>query len=176
MPSPDSTAGDDGERDYIAQMQAEVERMRVGSRAVNKQTMGNLERAMCEKFRHLREERGWSQGELSERLADFGIDMHQTTIAKMEAGKRPLRVSEMFGLSHAFGMPPGAVFFMPISEQSFPGMEALSEEIARTERVVAEMREHALNVIETFVDVAADYGVKRDHLVQLMREAGEAGE
>jgi len=174
MPTLDSNADRDRDREFIQAMQGDVERMRGESRESNRQSMLTLERAMCEKFRQLREERGWSQGELSTRLADFGIEMHQTTIAKMEAGKRPLRVSEMFGLSHAFGMPPGAVFFMPISAQSFPGMEALSDELARTERVVAEMREHALKVIEAFVDVAADYGVKRDHLIELMREAGAA--
>ena len=173
MPYSDSNADDARDREFIQLMQADVERMREESRASNKQSMLTLERSMCEKFRQLREERGWSQGELSERLAGFGVDMHQTTIAKMEAGKRPLRVSEMFGLSHAFGMPTGAVFFMPIRVEQFDGMEQLSAEIARTEEAVEEMRTRTMEMIGTFVDFAADYGVKRDHLITLMRETGE---
>lgn len=169
--SPDAA----GEREHIKGLQSDLERMREGARDSNRATMVALERAMCEKFRQLREERGWSQAELSERLAEFGVDMHQTTIAKMETGKRPLRVSEMFGLSHTFGMPPGAVFSMPIREETFDSLEALQAELARTEQVVQEMREHTLGAIETFIDVAAEFGVKRDHLIALMR-AGQGVE
>lgn len=172
MTTDDEPLADDRDRQYIAAMQADVERMREGSRESNRATMNKLERIMVEKFRTLREERGWSQVELSERLADFGIDMHQTTIAKLEAGKRPLRVSEMFGLSHVFGMPPGAVFSMTVGEENFGGLEALQEELARTEGVVADFREKAMELFGTYVDVAGDFGVKRDHLIKLMRESG----
>ena len=167
---PDSEE-DARQREYIKLMQADIERMREATQESNRETMHALERSMCEKFRQLREDRGWSQTELSEQLAEYGIDMHQTTIAKMESGKRPLRVAEMFGLSHVFKMPPGAVFFMPMAVSDFPGMEALSQELARTEEMIAEFRRLTMKSVDTFVDFAADYGVKRDHLVRLMRDA-----
>lgn len=171
MPADDNSIADGREREYIEALQADVERMRLESRESNRATMTRLEMVMIEKFRVLREERGWSQSELSDRLAEFGIDMHQTTIAKLEAGKRPLRVSEMFGLSHTFGMPPGAVFSMTIREENFGSLEALQQELARTEQMVADFREKAMELFGTYVDVAGDFGVKRDHLIKLMRES-----
>lgn len=143
--------------------------MRAGAQEANRATMLTLEQAMCDQFRRLREERGWSQTELSTRLASFGIDMHQTTIAKVEAGKRPLRVSEMFGFSHAFGLPPGAVFSLAAHDGPATPLNELQAELARADEVVDSMRAHVMSAIASFVDVAAEFGLERARLVQIMR-------
>lgn len=51
----------------------------------------------------MREVRGWSQSELARRLGDAGIPgIHQTTIARIEAGTRPIRLAEAVALARIF--------------------------------------------------------------------------
>lgn len=57
--------------------------------------------------RSIRQERlrqGLSQAELADRMADMGFSTIQTTIAKIEAGTRPLRLSEFMGVAAALGV------------------------------------------------------------------------
>lgn len=51
----------------------------------------------------LREGRRWSQGELERRLAEKGIQLHSTTIAKIEKGDRPVNVVEAAAIADLFG-------------------------------------------------------------------------
>lgn len=54
--------------------------------------------------KRIREELGWSQGELAKRMADSGWDgFHQTTISRIEKGERPVRLGEARGLAKALG-------------------------------------------------------------------------
>lgn len=46
-------------------------------------------------LRRLRLSQGWSQEEVAKRMWAYGYDFHQTTIAKIEAAQRPLRVREL---------------------------------------------------------------------------------
>ena len=57
------------------------------------------------KVARMREQRGWSQSVLGEKLARHGFELHQTTIAKLEAGKRPIRVNEVVALADVFSVP-----------------------------------------------------------------------
>jgi transcriptional regulator with XRE-family HTH domain len=54
--------------------------------------------------KRLREERGWSQGKLGRKLAPLGFEMHQTTVAKLEAGGRPIRLNEAAAIAEVFGV------------------------------------------------------------------------
>lgn len=65
----------------------------------------HLERAFGRLIRDLRHARGWSQTDLAERLEHLGFEYHQTTIGKLEAGARPLRVGELFAVAEVFGVP-----------------------------------------------------------------------
>lgn len=65
------------------------------------------------KVRDWRKARGWSQDDLASELNDLGFEMHQTTVAKIERGARPLRVSEAVAIAHIFGVPALAVFNGP---------------------------------------------------------------
>lgn len=58
------------------------------------------------RIQRLREARQRSQGRLVEELVQQGFDMHQTTVAKLEAGKRPLRVAELMALAAIFEISP----------------------------------------------------------------------
>jgi transcriptional regulator with XRE-family HTH domain len=52
-----------------------------------------------------RERRGWTQPELAMMLSDKGIEpMHATTIAKIEAARRSVRINEAVGIADLFGV------------------------------------------------------------------------
>lgn len=55
-------------------------------------------------IRKKREELGWSQQELAEALKDAGVSWHQTTVAKVERGERPLKMTEAVAVAYALGM------------------------------------------------------------------------
>lgn len=136
-------------------------------------TLLGLELSMCDKFRQLREERGWSQLEISEKLADMGIDMHQTTVAKMERGKRPLRVAEMYALGWIFGLPPGAVFWLPSREGMPPSMATMTEQLAAIDEQQNEMREQFLEVFRSHLAQYSDLDSERAALIRAIREAAD---
>lgn len=55
-------------------------------------------------IREERERRGWSQQQMAAELVAYGISWHQTTVAKVEAGERPLRLSEAWAIAHRLGV------------------------------------------------------------------------
>ncbi|MBT2483364.1 MULTISPECIES: helix-turn-helix transcriptional regulator [unclassified Microbacterium] len=158
--------------DYIRLLQAQMDELRDAGAASGRASMLHLERVMCDKFRMLREERGWSQKELAEKVRDYGFDFHQSTIAKLESGARPLRVAEMYALSHVFRMPPGAVFFMAYSTSEDDGLDpfdSLTRLLAREEEGRAEMRTMMLDQMAQTVDIIADYQTRMNSIVDAMR-------
>lgn len=138
------------------------------------ESMLELEQKMCEKFQVLRKERGWSQLDVSEKLAEWGVDMHQTTVAKMEKGKRPLRVAEMFALAHVFGMPPGAVFFMPLVDDLVFGMDYMTDRLKNIEEEIAGVKESAVRILDGYLNVYANATAERATLVRAIRHAHES--
>lgn len=48
----------------------------------------------------------WSQKDLAERLAEYGLPLHQTAIAKIEAGQRKVSVDEFLVLAAALDVSP----------------------------------------------------------------------
>ena len=68
------------------------------------------EKRFGEVVRGWRLDRNWSQEEVADKLRYEGFEMHQTTVAKIERGARPLRVAEASAIGAVFKMPPVAVF------------------------------------------------------------------
>lgn len=59
-----------------------------------------------ERTAHLRNERRWSQAEVARRLTEMGIDnMHPTTVAKIEAGDREIKLDEAAAMADLYGLP-----------------------------------------------------------------------
>ena len=54
------------------------------------------------RIKDLREGKQWSQPQLAEKLADRKTPMHATTIAKIEAGTRSVRINEAVALAEIF--------------------------------------------------------------------------
>lgn len=61
-----------------------------------------INRRFRENMRYIREEKGWSQGELSRRLLESGWSVfHQTTITRIESGSRQVRLDEAIAIANA---------------------------------------------------------------------------
>jgi transcriptional regulator with XRE-family HTH domain len=56
-------------------------------------------------LRLLREGRGWSQQKVADQMKAFGYNWLQSTIGKIEAAQRPLRLNEVADLAAMFGVP-----------------------------------------------------------------------
>ncbi|MGO9507584.1 MAG: helix-turn-helix domain-containing protein [Mycobacterium sp.] len=53
-----------------------------------------------QQLKRMRDERGWTQTQMSDMLSDKGIaPMHTTTLAKIEAGTRSVRINEAVGIA-----------------------------------------------------------------------------
>lgn len=68
-------------------------------------TVGDVEAHIGHRVRQMRQQRGWSQRELADRMSAAGFTVwRQTTVAKTEVAERPLRVNEAVALAALFGM------------------------------------------------------------------------
>jgi transcriptional regulator with XRE-family HTH domain len=126
------------------------------------------EHLLCQKVQQLRAERGWSQAELAKRLSEIGFEMHQTTVAKLEAGKRPLRVAETFALAQVFGLPPLAMFRMPVQGEDY-GMKYMRERLTDIDEYLEETEKHILATVDTLAKTYAERSAERAWLADAMR-------
>jgi transcriptional regulator with XRE-family HTH domain len=68
-------------------------------------------------MQRLREQNGWSQGELARRVRELGFSgFHQTTISRIEKAERPVRLSEARGIADALGRPVEELLAIPEGE------------------------------------------------------------
>jgi transcriptional regulator with XRE-family HTH domain len=107
------------------------------------------------RVRQWRQARNWSQEDLANRLRRQGFDMHQTTVAKIERGTRPLRVAEAAAIADIFRVPPLAVFMGPPPEKLPWSMQELHETIEIAERNLAEMKKDMESSAKRYVEQQA---------------------
>lgn len=82
-----------------------------------------------QELRRLRVARGWSQDEVARRMAAYGYDSwHQTTVGRIEAAQRPLRLNEAVALTGLFGVP-----LYQLVAPLLTGPEEIDAEIGRLE-------------------------------------------
>jgi transcriptional regulator with XRE-family HTH domain len=67
------------------------------------------ERVVAERLTELRQRRGWSQAELADRMAAYGIPWGRTTPGKIENQQRNVTVEELVGLAFVLGVSPVAL-------------------------------------------------------------------
>src|SRR6476661_7860338 len=94
------------------------------------------EKNFGEKVRQWRRERNWSQEDVADKLRMQGFDMHQTTVAKIERGTRPLRVAEAAAIAAVFRVPPLAVFLGPPPTQMPWALNKLHDMIASAQNML----------------------------------------
>ncbi|OBA93710.1 hypothetical protein A5668_10665 [Mycolicibacterium fortuitum] len=107
-PEPWALAAVEGQqlaRDMREQLPTNAAELSINELALARQRHELWERRFGEALRSWRQERGWSQEDIADRLRRQGFEMHQTTVAKIERGARPLRIAEAAALVEVFELP-----------------------------------------------------------------------
>lgn len=130
----------------------------IGELAKARQRHESWEKRFGEVVRGWRQDRNWSQEDVAEKLRHEGFEMHQTTVAKIERGTRPLRVAEAAAIAKVFKMPVMAVF-----ELSLPGDHPWW--LSDNPTVEFDGRQHALDTARGLSDRAREalYSAAKDH-------------
>lgn len=131
------------------------------------------EHELCQKLQQLRLERGWSQADVSKRLSQLGFDLHQTTIAKLEAGKRPLRVAELMALSLLYDRPAVSLFYLPLKHESEP-VQRLREQLREADETIAYVRGALLEALQMHADSYAKVSEHRRRILAELDQSREA--
>jgi transcriptional regulator with XRE-family HTH domain len=129
------------------------------------------ERILGKKVRQLRIERGWTQEQLAEKLNEAGWPMHQTTVAKIEAGTRPIRVAEADALALAFGLPIEAMWYLPIAGEPW-SMTAMKDRLKMIDDLIGTLEGHLRTTVITYAEQQSE----RMRLAQAMNEAAKAAD
>jgi transcriptional regulator with XRE-family HTH domain len=82
-------------------------------------------------LRRLRLSRDWSQDEAARRMQAYGYDFHQTTIAKIEAAQRPLRVRELADFAALYGVEIHDLIYPPSGSLEDSAREITELELQR---------------------------------------------
>lgn len=116
-----------------------------------RERLENWERRLGLSIRQERQRVGLSQAEVAERMSARGFSVIQTTIAKIEAGTRPLRISEFVGIAHALGTTWHSL--LAVSDSVLEEDDPLAHLEARLNRVIAledQIREHFAEELNAF--------------------------
>jgi transcriptional regulator with XRE-family HTH domain len=106
------------------------------------------EKRFGEVVRGWRQDRNWSQEDVAERLRHEGFEMHQTTVAKIERGTRPLRVAEATALAAVFKMPIMAVFELSLPDDQPAELEQRQKDLEAARKSVDASRDMLYHVAE----------------------------
>lgn len=83
--------------------------------------------------------RKWSQAQLADEVRALGLQIAQQTIAKIEAGSRPLKLSEAAVFADALGVAVGSLLdFADVVDTSRLSIEMKTEEVNAARELVEE--------------------------------------
>ncbi|MFI6078892.1 helix-turn-helix domain-containing protein [Actinoplanes sp. NPDC051343] len=124
------------------------------------------ETELAQRLRPLRTQRGWSQAELAQHMSEqYGLRWHQTTIAKIEAGQRPIGLNEAAALANEFDIT-GTELLMPFATRQ----EEADELRVREEQ----LRERSLAVEEELTRLIERQAAARGQVEKLAGDRDEA--
>lgn len=69
----------------------------------------DAERRIGRNMRRVRESLGLKQQDVADKMNEAGFKFHQTQVAKVERGERPVRVNEWFAIANALGIDAEAL-------------------------------------------------------------------
>jgi transcriptional regulator with XRE-family HTH domain len=101
-----------GESDQVDDT-AELARRTLEVERYNGQLFIEMERKTGAKIRAQRIRSDLSQSQVAERMTNFGFEISQSTMAKIESGKRPIRLAEIFAFEAVLGLPYMALVQAP---------------------------------------------------------------
>ncbi|OBB31055.1 hypothetical protein A5792_16840 [Mycolicibacterium peregrinum] len=140
-------------REKLPQQAADLS---VNELALARQRHESWEKRFGEVVRRWRLDRNWSQEDVAERLRHQGFEMHQTTVAKIERGARPLRVAEAAALADVFEMPIMAVFELSLSDDRSADFDSRRIELEQARKRVDDSRDTLYSVAQHHAHLLAE--------------------
>lgn len=132
------------------------------------------ERRFGEVVRGWRLDRNWSQEDVAEKLRYEGFEMHQTTVAKIERGARPLRVAEASAIGAVFNMPVMAVFELSLpNDAPWWSRDSQAADLLEKQDLLERARKLSDQARKQLYSAAEDYArflAEREKLVLAMNE------
>jgi transcriptional regulator with XRE-family HTH domain len=120
--------------------------------------MGRKERTedyFRKRLRSERQLRNWSQSDMAQLLSDNGTAMHSTTIAKIEAGDRTVRIDEATAIADLFGVSLDALLGRKGMEDD--QSHALSVLADEAQKVLPDLMQIRERVWLAYQDLAAQW-------------------
>jgi transcriptional regulator with XRE-family HTH domain len=124
------------------------------------------------RVREERERRGWSQDELAKRLADKGIPVYASTIAKIESEKkpRPARLGEAAVIADLFEVPVDVLIDRRDPQESLTfALVTLSGYIRDVERQAEQAQRVSANIGQQLEEAKTSFELP--HIEDLQRVA-----
>lgn len=91
--------------------------------------------------RRVRQRLGWSQQVVADRMKPFGYNWRQSTIGKIEAAQRPLRLNELADLALMFEIPLRDLLGYGAASSEWDDLDATEREITELITLHARLRE-----------------------------------
>jgi transcriptional regulator with XRE-family HTH domain len=129
------------------------------------------ERVMAAAIRTQRMRSNLSQAQLAARMSQKGFGMLQTTVAKIEAGQRPIRMAEVFAFADSLNVPWLALM-IGRDENEQTSMDHMGAILKSYEDQQAGILQSMTKTLEIFARTYAEAGVKALHYAAEMRRAG----
>lgn len=158
-PEPWAVAAVEGQqlaRELRERLPAEAADNSLRELALARQRHESWEKRFGEVVRQWRLDRNWSQEDVAERLRHQGFEMHQTTVAKIERGARPLRVAEAAALAEVFEMPVMAVFGLSVPLGHAADLDSRRIELEQARKRVDDSRETLYSVAQHHAHLLAE--------------------
>lgn len=126
-----------------------------------------LEDYFRKRLKALRQSRGWSQSDVAKMLSDKGItQMYGTTIAKIEAGDRSVRIDEAAEIAELFGIALDDFVGRRGAERDRAhSLTAVADEAQKLVLEVIEIRDR---VIGLTVELQAQFGLEQPSVDKVM--------
>ncbi|AQA02109.1 hypothetical protein BVC93_06340 [Mycobacterium sp. MS1601] len=175
-PEPWALAAVEGQqlvRDLREQLPPDTADISINEIALARQRHESWERRFGEHLRGWRQDRNWSQEDVAERLRRQGFEMHQTTVAKIERGARPLRVAEAAALAEVFEMPIITVLGVEAATDFAASPDTYQRELEQARKRLDHSRENLHSVAQQHAHLLAEV---EKLLLQMNQHSSETGE
>jgi transcriptional regulator with XRE-family HTH domain len=114
-----------------------------------------IENHFSEALKEERKRRDWSQGQLQKMLADKGVHLHSTTIAKIEKGERSVRIDEAAAIAELFDTSVDALLGRQPDDTTLTfAMMTLLDYIGDAEKEMVHARGTASDIEDQLEDAA----------------------
>lgn len=129
-----------------------------------------------ERIREEREARGWSQADVARKLSAAGIrPMHPTTVSKIEAAERSVRITEAVGIAELFEMSLDNLLGRPDDSGVVFALTTLCSYAGDAERQIKRAQEVAADIGDQLEAVEESFDLNGlDDLRQVANKMGES--